>query len=65
MTPEQKKERFLAMIKAMPDKERNSFWRGIVDVCEAGRKAGIPAQEWGAYCAETYNEVNRQMKENT
>ena len=55
MTPEQKKERFLAKIKAMPDKERNSFWRG--------RKAGIPAQEWGAYCAETYNEINRQMKE--
>ena len=64
MTPEQNKERFLAMIRAMPDKERNSFWRGIVDVCEAGRKAGVDPKEWGAYWVATYNEINRHMKEN-
>lgn len=64
MNDEQKKVQFLDWVKAMPDKERNAFWRGMVELSEAGRKAGIPAKVWANYCAETYNLVNEHLKGN-
>ena len=65
MTDEQKKAQFLDWVKAMPDKERDAFWRGIVAVSEAGRKAGIPAKEWANCWVETYKVINEQLKGNT
>jgi hypothetical protein len=65
MTDEQKKAQFLDRVKAMPDKERDAFWRGILAVSEAGRKAGIPAKDWANYCAETYKVIGEQLKETT
>ena len=64
MSDEQKKAQFLDWVKAMPDKERDAFWRGIVAVSEAGRKAGIPAKEWANCWVETYKVINEQLKGN-
>ena len=61
-TDNQKREKVLAWVKAMPDKERNAFWRGIVELSEAGRKAGIPAEDWAKHYVEIYTEVNRLLK---
>lgn len=65
MTDEQKKAQFLDWVKALPDKERDAFWRGILAVSEAGRKAGIPAKDWANCWVETYKVINEQLKEMT
>ena len=49
--------------KAMPKEERTAFLRALVEVSEAGRKAGVDPREWAQQYAITYNEINRQLKE--
>ena len=49
--------------KAMPKEERAAFLRALVEVSEAGRKAGVDPREWAQQYAITYNEINRQLKE--
>ena len=63
MTDEQKKARFREWVKAMPEKEQNSFWRGIMAVVDAGRKTGTPPEALAKHWAATYTEINRQLKE--
>jgi hypothetical protein len=50
-------------IKAMPKEERTAFLRALVEVSEAGRKAGVDPREWAQQYAVTYNEIDRQLKE--
>ena len=63
MSDNKKQNSFLAQIKALPDKERDTFWRGMVALSDAGRKAGVPAEDWASACAATYKELNKQLKE--
>ena len=65
MTDEQKKVQFLDWVKAMPEKERNAFVRGIMDVVDAGIKTNTPAEMSVKYWVEIYTETNKQLKENT
>ena len=50
-------------VKAMPKEERAAFLRALVEVSEAGRKAGVNPREWAQQYAVTYNEIDRQLKE--
>jgi len=50
-------------VKAMPDEERHKFFRAMIEVSEAGRKAGASPQEWARMYADTYNEINQRLKE--
>ena len=50
-------------VKAMPKEERAAFLRALVGVSEAGRKAGVDPREWAQQYAVTYNEIDRQLKE--
>jgi hypothetical protein len=52
---------FQEQINALPEADRLKFFRAVMEVAEAGRKAGVPAQEW----ASTYAEIYNQVKENT
>ena len=50
-------------IKAMPKEERYKFFNAMIEVSEAGRKAGVDPKEWAQQYAITYNEIDRQLKE--
>lgn len=47
------KEAFVDRIAALPEKERDGFWRGIMAIVDAGVKTGTSPKEmaryWGAY----------------
>jgi hypothetical protein len=51
-------------VKAMPEAERYKFFRAMIEVSEAGRKAGASPQEWARMYADTYNEIGQRLKEN-
>jgi len=65
MTDEGKKIRFREWVKAMPEKERNAFWRSIIAVCDAGRGTGTPPEDLAKFWVETYTEIDKQLKETT
>jgi len=50
-------------IKTMPEEERHKFFRAMIEVSEAGRKAGASPQEWARMYADTYHEIDQQLKE--
>jgi hypothetical protein len=50
-------------VKAMPEEERYKFFKAMIEVSEAGRKAGVDPREWAQQYAVTYNEIDRQLKE--
>ena len=52
-------------VKAMPEAERYKFFSAMIEVSEAGRKAGVDPKEWARMYADIYNEVVRQLKEQT
>jgi hypothetical protein len=52
-------------VKGMPEAERYRFFRAMIEVSEAGRKAGATPQEWARMYTETYNEINQHLKEQT
>jgi len=52
---------FQEQINALPEADRLKFFRAIMEVAEAGRKAGVLAEEW----ASTYAEIYNQARENT
>ena len=50
MTDEAKRARFVARIKALPEKEQAAFWRGIMAVVDAGcTPPAEMAKYWGAF----------------
>jgi hypothetical protein len=50
---------FKETIEALPEADRLKFFRALLEVSEAGRKVGVPADEWGSLYAEVYNEVEK------
>ncbi len=52
---------FQEWVKALPEAERAKFFERIMEVVDAGRKAGVPPEELAKMYADTYKEV----KENT
>jgi len=60
MTDEQKKTRFREWVKAMPEKERNTFWRGIMAVVDAGVKTGSSPEAAARYYVELLRELKAQ-----
>jgi len=50
-------------IKTMPEEERSKFFRALIEVSEAGRKAGASPQEWARMYVDTHNEIDQQLKE--
>ena len=50
-------------LKTMSEEDRSKFFRALIEVSEAGRKAGVDPREWAQQYAETYNEIDRQLKE--
>ena len=54
---------FAERVKAMPEAERYKFFRAMIEVSEAGRKAGASPQEWARMYVDTHNEIHQQIKE--
>ena len=54
---------FAERVKAMPEAERVKFFRAMIELSGAGRKAGVDPKEWARMYADIYNEVVRQTKE--
>jgi hypothetical protein len=54
---------FFEHIAALPEKERNSFWRSIMAMVDAGVKTGTPPKEMAAYMGAYFKEVDQQLKE--
>ena len=49
---------FQETVKSMPEHERLKFFRAVIDVSEAGRKAGVSPNELGKLYAGVVNEVS-------
>jgi hypothetical protein len=50
-------------VKAMPEEERSKFFRALIEVSEAGRKAMVDPREWARMYVDTHNEINQHLKE--
>jgi hypothetical protein len=48
---------FQEQIKALPEAERLKFFRQIMEVVDAGRKAGVPPEQWAKEYADTYKNI--------
>jgi len=59
---EQKRSRFVAKIKALPEKEQAAFWRGIMAVVDAGYKTGSAPEDVAKYWVEFYAELKEHSK---
>ena len=68
MTEEAKRARFVARIKALPEKEQAVFWRGIMAIVDAGYNTGTAPEDVAKYCVNFYTELkkhNAESKETT
>ena len=68
MTEDAKRARFVARIKALPEKEQAAFWRGIMAVVDAGYKTGSDPEDVAKYFVNFYTELkkhNAEPKETT
>jgi len=54
---------FFGHIAALPEKERDSFWRGIMAMVDAGVKTKTPPKEMAEYMGAYFKEFDRQSKE--
>jgi hypothetical protein len=54
---------FQEWVKALPEKERYKFFEAMIAVSEAGRKAGVPADEWAKMYVDVHSEIHQQLKE--
>ena len=61
MTEDAKRARFVARIKALPEKEQATVWRGIMAIVDAGCKTGTAPKDMAKYWIDFYAE----LKENT
>ena len=52
---------FQEQIKALPETERLKFFRSIMEVVDAGRKAGVSPEEWAKMYADTYKNIEEKM----
>ena len=68
MTEEAKNVMFAARIKALPEKEKAVFWRGIMAIVDAGYNTGTAPEDVAKYCVSFYTELkkhNAESKETT
>ena len=54
---------FQEKIKALPQAERDKFYKAIMLVVNAGVKAGVPPKEWARLYADVYIGVNDLIEE--
>ena len=54
---------FQEKIKALPQAERDNFYRAIMLVVNAGVQAGVPPKEWANLYADVYKGVNDLIEE--
>ena len=54
---------FLERIKALPQAERDKFYKAIMLVVNAGVEAGVPPKEWARLYADVLIRVNDLIKE--
>jgi hypothetical protein len=47
-------------VLALPEAERVKFLRAMVAVADAGRKAGVPPEEWAKMYADTYKNIKEK-----
>ena len=59
MTYEAKRAKFVARIKALPEKDQAAFWRGIMAVVDAGYKTGSAPEDAAKYWGEFYTELKK------
>ena len=52
---------FLETVKAMPEADRLAFYRTLLEISEAGRKAGVSPKE----LSDLYSSVVREVSDNT
>jgi len=50
-------------VKALPDDERLKFFRAMVEVSEAGRKAGVSPEDWARMYADTYKKIDQHLED--
>ena len=50
---------FQEYVLALPEAERAKFFERIMEVVDAGRKAGVPPEELAKMYANTYKEVEK------
>jgi len=48
---------FQEQIKALPEAERLKFFRQIMEVVDAGRKAGVPPEQWAKEYTDIYKNI--------
>ena len=68
MTEDAKRAKFVARIKALPEKEQAAFWRGIMAVVDAGYNTGTAPEDAAKYFVNFYTELkkhNAEPKETT
>ena len=49
--------KFQEQVKALPEAERLKFFRSLIEVMDAGRKADVPPEQWAKVYADTYNQI--------
>jgi hypothetical protein len=54
---------FQEQINALPQAERDKFYKAIMLVVNAGVKAGVPPKEWARLYADVYIGVNDLIEE--
>jgi hypothetical protein len=52
-------------VKSLPDDERLKFFRAMVEVSDAGRKAGVSPEDWARTYADTYKKIDQHLDEST
>jgi hypothetical protein len=50
-------------VKSLPAEERFKFFQAMIEVSEAGRKAGVSPQDWARMYADTYNEIYQHLED--
>jgi len=50
-------------VKSLPDDERLKFFRAMVEVSEAGRKAGVSPEDWARMYADTYKKIDQHLED--
>jgi hypothetical protein len=51
-------------VKSLPDDERLKFFRAMVEVSDAGRKAGVSPEDWARAYADTYKKIDQHLEDN-
>jgi hypothetical protein len=52
-------------VKSLPAEERLKFFRAMVEVSDAGRKAGVSPEDWARMYADTYKAIGQHLDEST